>query len=1044
MRRLAPRAIRAAYGVLLLLVSVRVVQTERLPTTTYTPADGLAHRVIRKIVADSRGFVWFCTRRGLSRFDGQRFLTYGVSDGLPMPSVNHVLETSKGAYWVATNGGGVCRLNTGPSSESGRGRGSRFTKCARGETHEASQVNVLYEDRAGRLWAGTDGGLFRLLEAEQEAKLERVELGLHARPDRAVQIWAFAEDPAGSLWIATSWGLVRRISEDRTMHYRIEPVRGSDHVFALLADRENRMWIGHDTGLIVFRYDEPASTPFDSRPQQLPLEPRSSARSTELPRTPGRAVRFTRADGLSGDRVLELHQSRTGELWIATSNGLTRFDGGRFTAYRSADGIAMASALAEDRDGHIWIAAPDGALKLARTGFVRYGSADGLDDDVIVSVFENTAGELTVVTRTQHVHRFDGTRFTSTRPNLSKDGQETYGVAPALQARAGEWWVPGTAGLYRFPRVDTLEDLARVRASAVYTARDGLAGGDLFRLFEDSRGDLWIGRRAPTRTVLTRWERATGTFHQYSDSDGLPPFSRPLAFEEDGTGSVWVGFWAGGLARYRNGRFTLFTTADGVPRGGIFWVYADTRRRLWIGTSGGGLGRIDDLDVDRPRVVRYTTAQGLASDSIHSITEDHSGRIYLGTFSGIDRLDPATGRVRHFPLPDGLAGTEVDLAFCDRRGTLWFGTSRGLASLVQAPDQPGTPPAMLIGGVRISGEAHAISELGQADVGGLDLRSNQNQVQIDFFSISQTSPVRYQYKLENADRDWGEPTEQRTVNYASLSPGRYRFVVRAIAADGLVSPTPASVTFHISPPIWLRWWFLTGAAALLVFAAYALHRVRLVRLLELERVRMRIATDLHDDIGSSLTQIAILSEVAERRMMKPDPGVAEPISRVSLISRELVDSMSEIVWAINPRNDRLRDLAARMRRFGADMLTSRQIGFRFRSPDDVQDVPIEADLRRQAFLIFKEAIHNAVRHSRCTEVDVEIGVQHRHLTLRVTDNGIGFDARLCSEGHGVPSMQARARGMGGRLEIVSEPAGGTTVRFEVSLARRAGGARKAS
>jgi signal transduction histidine kinase len=319
----------------------------------------------------------------------------------------------------------------------------------------------------------------------------------------------------------------------------------------------------------------------------------------------------------------------------------------------------------------------------------------------------------------------------------------------------------------------------------------------------------------------------------------------------------------------------------------------------------------------------------------------------------------------------------------------------------------------------------------------IGLHAHENRVQVDFFSIGTVSPVRYQYMLEGADRGWSEPTEQRSVTFASLSPGRYRFLVRAIAADGQTS-APASVALHIQPPLWLRWWFLTGIAFIVALAAYAVHRIRLVRLLELERVRTRIATDLHDDIGSSLTQIAILSEVAERGMKQPDPAVAEPISRVSRISRELVDAMSEIVWAINPRNDRLQDLASRMRRFAVDMLTGRQIALRFQPPDAGQDVAIEADLRRQVFLIFKEAVHNAVRHSGCTEIQAEIGVQHRRVVMQVRDNGRGIDPGQSNQGHGLGSMEARARGLGGYLEIASEARGGTTVRFEAPLTRGAG------
>jgi signal transduction histidine kinase/ligand-binding sensor domain-containing protein len=1038
MRRLAHLAIRALCSLLLLLVVAgRAAQGERLPATAFTTTGGLPHRIISRIVADSRGFVWICTRRGLSRFDGQHFLTYGMSDGLKVPSVNDLLETSRREYWVATNGGGVCRLN---ATNTGRD-GSRFTDCAQGETPEAARVNKLYEDRAGRIWAGTDGGLFRLVGTEGRTRLERVELALTDHPDRAVQVWAFAESSDGALWIGTSRGLVRRGSNGQPILYVIQPLRGADHVYALLVDGENRIWIGHGTGLIVFCYDQPGSTG-GARVRQLSVKPASKLRTKKLPAIEREAIRFTTADGLPGQTVLALHQTHHQEIWIGTSQGLSRFDGRGVNALITVQGVRHVSAIAEDQGRYIWAGGEDGAVRFARTGFVSYTQADGLTNDAVRSVFEGQDGELRVVTRRQLIHRFDGTGFTAVRPNLFKDGRTLETAVPALQDRSGEWWVSGEAGLYRFPRVATDEQLSRVGPKAIYTSRDGLAGDDIFSLFEDSRGDIWISRRAPTRIVLTRWDRATETFHRYTDSDGLPAFTRPIAFGEDRSGSVWVGFWGGGVARYRGDRFMLFTPADGAPPGSIVAIVSDASGRLWIGSSGGGVGRVDDLDALRPRFVRVTTAERLASDSIRSIINDHSGRIYLGMFSGIDRLDPRTGQVRHYALPDELAGTDVDVAFCDRRGTLWFGTFRGLASLIPGPDDPGTPPAMLIGGVRVAGEPYPVSELGETAIPEIGLSAHQNQLQIDFFSISTAPPIRYQYKLEGADRDWSAPMDGRSVTFPSLSPGRYQFLVRATAGDGLTS-APASVALHIYPPLWRRWWFQAGVSGLVALSAYALHRMRLLRLLELERVRMRIATDLHDDIGSSLTQIAILCEVAERRMTRPDPGIAEPISRVSLISRELVDAMSEIVWAINPRHDRLEDLVARMRRFAADMLMAQNIALRFHSPDDVQDVPIDADLRRQVFLIFKEAVHNVARHSGATEVHVDIGLQHRCLVVCVSDDGRGFADRSATRGHGLHSMEVRATGLGGRAEILSAPGRGTTVRAIVPLTRRAAGARKA-
>src|SRR6266705_966884 len=173
----------------LFLVTSASVNSEQLPIRTYTTADGLAYDVVRRIVRDSRGFLWFCTSAGLSRFDGHRFTTYGTEQGLPEPSVNDLLETRDGMYWVATNGGGVCRFNPKYSTGATEGAKGLFTAYQIGDEPAANRVNVLYEDRAGEIWAGTDAGLFHL--SDRSNKFVPAGLNIPSHPDRLAQVWAF-------------------------------------------------------------------------------------------------------------------------------------------------------------------------------------------------------------------------------------------------------------------------------------------------------------------------------------------------------------------------------------------------------------------------------------------------------------------------------------------------------------------------------------------------------------------------------------------------------------------------------------------------------------------------------------------------------------------------------------------------------------------------------------------------------------------------------------------------------------------------------------
>jgi signal transduction histidine kinase len=649
---------------------------------------------------------------------------------------------------------------------------------------------------------------------------------------------------------------------------------------------------------------------------------------------------------------------------------------------------------------------------------------------------------LFVVSGDWFINRLDGQRVMAIQANLPRDAGRSYLSQVGFLDRTGQWWMLTTRGLHRFASVNRLQQMAQARPSAVYTQRDGLSNNDLFRLFEDRRGDLWISTKDFTGLPLTRWDRATGRFHRSTAADGLPRGNLPIGFAEDRAGALWIGFYSGGLARYRDGRFMFLTVADGVPAGGILALHLDHAGRLWMAANQGGLGRLDDPAAERPRFVRYTTADGLASNNVRCITEDRWGRLYIGTARGVDQLDPTTGGIKHYTMADGLANDFIDVAFRDRQGRLWFGTRTGLSRLIPEPDRPPSPPLIWIGGLRIRGVPQAMSELGETDVPGLELGPNENQLQIDFFSLgfSLGEVMRYQYKLEGADEDWSAPTDQRTVNYASLSPGAYRFLVRAVNAAGLHSPTPATVAFRILPPVWQRWWFLTLMTVMIGLVGYAIHRYRVTRLLELERVRTRIAADLHDDIGSSLSRMAILSEVVKQRVAAASPESGQMLTHIAGMARELVDTMSDTVWSIDPRRDNLNTLILRIGRFASDVLDAKGIAYHVQSPPEPEKVKLTPEQRRHLFLIVKEAINNIMRHADCRSVWLTITIADHQLIAEIRDDGRGFtpaeqgDAeKPIRGGHGLENVRARAAALGGQLQIESAPGKGTQVKLVVPL-----------
>lgn len=1020
---------RAIAIFVLVLISCAQPRAEQLPIRTYTTADGLARDGVYKIVPDPRGFLWFCTYDGLSRFDGYEFVNYSVAHGMPHRQVLDLLITRSGDYWIAT-WAGVARFNPLASTSE-----SKFKSYLPVGRPDAEVITDLYEDASGTIWVGTGNGLHRLRQAGNDWQLEYVSLGENAAEQ--LDVSTTAEGPSGVLWIGTEQGLFRRFSDGKVERFSTRDGLPHEHVRDILRDPDGTMWLATGLGLCRLVSNVRLGHPIVERV-------------------------YTKKDGMLSEGINALFRTSGGLLWLATTLGISEFSppplpgGGHFINYSREHGLSDAGirTITEDHDGNLWLGSESGgAMKITRSGFTSYSEADGLEVGRIAAVGEDRNGELFVITNSLnvpsfHIHRFDGRRFENIRVNLPTGVIPTWGwnqlfVHDSLQ----QWWVPTTSGLFQFPALRSIGELSRARPLKVHTMQSGLSGNEPFRLYEDSRGDIWISIiTTPSNSYLNRFERATGNFYSYTQDIALRADSAPTAFQEDRNGNVWIGFYWGGLSRYRNGNFEPFTKADGVPAGMIRALYLDREGRLWIASTEGGLARIDDPAQERPTFVHYTVKEGLSSDQITCITEDQWGRIYIGTGIGVDRLDPQTGRVKRFTMADGLPNGFVNVAYRDRNNALWFGTLQGLSKLAPALDGPSVAPPILIQQLRVAGSDLPVSELGVTQLGDLEFAANKNQLEIKFVSLGfRPGDVhRYQFMLEGADRDWSAATNQRIVNYANLKPGSYRFRVRAVNADGLMSTEPASIAFTIVPPVWQRWWFITLMVVLLAAITHLIYRYHTRRLIELERVRTRIATDLHDDIGASLSKIAILSDVAGQELSTMrDAPVAAPLSQIADTSRDCVDAMSDIVWAVNPQRDHLSDLTHRMRRFAEDLLDAKDIDFTIRSSIEDKDVPLGADLRREVYLIFKECINNLVKHSDCTEAAVAFSISGPWLVVSISDNGKGFEPASNGNsagmgGHGLVSMQRRAHALGGSLKIDSALGRGTNVTLKVPIGQSSG------
>jgi signal transduction histidine kinase/sugar lactone lactonase YvrE len=548
----------------------------------------------------------------------------------------------------------------------------------------------------------------------------------------------------------------------------------------------------------------------------------------------------------------------------------------------------------------------------------------------------------------------------------------------------------------------------------------------------DAAGRLWF---ATTEPALYRVANPASSRRRV-DRWPLPAWAALSVLGADRAGGVWLGNMAV-LGRFADGRLTVIEPPEGLTNIQPRDFMLDRNGAVWIGLRFGGVMMTRDPSAPQPSFVRYSMAQGLASDTVWALAEDPDGLIYLGTGRGLDQLDPSTGRVRHFSTDDGLAGNVINDLKVDRHGTVWVASMGGVSrlELTFAPSRP-APAPIYISRILLAGVNHGLPERGAAAVRDLQLAASGRNLRIDFVSPSfqPSGHVRYQYMLAGLDAQWSPPAPESTVNYATLAAGRYRFLVRAVTDDGRTSDEPATVEFIVHPPFWSRPWFIATMFAGMLAGVLSVQRLREQRRRSMAAIRRQVATDLHDDVGSGLAQIAILSEVAKR---KTGSDAARPLDEVADLARSLRDSMSDIVWAVDPDRDVPVALVERMRQATFNLLSS-STDVAFHAPQDreLEELDLTPDRRRHVLLIFKEAITNISRHAGATKVSVRLAAEAGRLLLTIRDDGAGFDTARRYDGHGLDNLGSRARSIGAELRIESRPREGTLISLLVPLRRR--------
>lgn len=520
----------------------------------------------------------------------------------------------------------------------------------------------------------------------------------------------------------------------------------------------------------------------------------------------------------------------------------------------------------------------------------------------------------------------------------------------------------------------------------------------------------------------------------------------------DRSGTLWAcatnGFYRLGTDGGALERWSLDADeAHRIPAMDVRHFLQDEAGVFWLATGEGGLVRWDRA---KKEVRAITMRDGLPSNAVHAVYADTRGMRWLPTDNGLVRYDPVSQRITVYTTADGIAHNEFNrLAHCQGPdGRLYFGGLNGITAfdpmVVDERDAAASVPLIITQVQQLSsGEAVVVDRSVEVRAGGaITLRPGDRFVNIAFALLSYEDPgnILYGWRIDGVDNDWNYQREP-SLRITSLPYGDHLLRIKAQGSDGIWSEHELTVPIHVVRPVYLRWWFIALCAMAISAFVYAVFRYRLSQAKKVLAMRDRIAADLHDEVGSSLSNIAMFGELMRDQLTDQPPKVRRMVERITSNSAKALESMNDIVWNVNTRYEGTEHLVARMRAFAAQASEAKGFELSFQADDALRHVHLDMMHRKHLYLIFKEAVNNAAKYSSCTQLRVELSPARHGLRMVVADNGRGFaegaqDAR--GGGQGLTGMYKRAAEIGAQLEVISVPGQGTTITLEPAGSRTLG------
>jgi len=994
----------------------------------YTVENGLSQNLILSMAEDKHGFLWFGTKDGLNRFDGHSFRSYrsNLNDSLSLSSnyISALIVDGAGILWIGTAGGGLNRFNEDAGTfSSWRNKENDSTSIPSNFVVDISAVSN------GDLLVATQGGGVSRFDIR-----EKIFTPLFSR-----------------------------------LPVQTKSILGT--VQTMYLENDALLWIGtRDDGL--WRYEM------------------SSGNIKQYSNKNG--VR-----GLSNVRVKNIYKNNRGVLWVCTENGIEEFDSRTetFTLHRFPDsagvlqpGVSIRQISDETYFVNVWT---DQGIYNPRTRVfhsAKFGVINRIFTDRSGMMWLSASGYGVIKYNPilERFHKKSGSFFYELFINdftrverklqfpLSLTGIDLQTVAKGRNGAL--WFFKKGRGYYRFD--------SRTDALKLFPAGDSIKGirfQFLPRTFIDKDNTVWISES----TILARYNPRSETFTYFS----LPSYTKnselmrnftdypPItALLNNNGGNLWLGTTGMGLLRFNPaaGELKIFRrdeqAAITLTNNFILTIHTDPADStiLWLGTDGGGINR---FDTKTGRVTNYfTTAEGLPNNVIYGILSDSQGKFWMSSNNGLFVFDPATMKVlNRYDVNDGLQSNEFNRYqyLKDENGKLCFGGINGWNSFYPEEIQPRAyiPPVVLTD-LRIFNASVVYPRIALplqtslANTTQIVLQPDQNMITIEFASLDYAAPRknRYKYFLDGLDEHWIDASvsaegiaqtgirqgTERTATYTNLDPGEYIFHVKGTNSDGVWNDTERTLTIIVTPPFWKTAWFrILSAVIVLVIVGGSIRAIELRKIRErtraleqetaIERERLRISKDMHDDLGSRLTQIELLSNLTKRNT-KDEKSVEKNLEEISTAADEIVTAFDEIVWAVNPRYDTVEDLMDYLAQFVSSYLGRARIESHVDLSPVQSGIHVSAEIRHNIFMVLKESLNNIAKYARAKDVWVEFNCSNYVLTMMVKDNGVGFDVEEVKKfSEGLNNMKKRMEDVGGICEVASAPGTGTTVRLTVQL-----------